>query len=148
MRGGYSRTYFKIFITGWLHGSIRWQLDAEERGTWADLLALAGQCRQDGVIADNDGKPYPREYIAGQLFISRDLLDRTIAKCQAEGRIVDQDGVLTIVNWKVYQSEYDRQKPYRQRGQERKTEADYKKGPYGAMVASTKEDMDRIKGGK
>jgi len=140
MRGQAKMTWVKIHITGWLHGSIRWQLEPDERGVWADLIVLAGQCLQGGKICDNDGRPYPRDYIANQLNISRELLDRTIAKCQAEGRIDDVDDVIIITNWKAYQSEYERQKQYRQ-----PKERDYKAGKYGNKVATTKEDVERIK---
>ena len=86
MRGRGKRSWVKLWVTGWLHGSIRWQLDPAERGVWADLLCLAGECGQEGKICDNDGRPYPREFIANQLNILQILLDATIAKCKHEGR--------------------------------------------------------------
>ncbi len=112
-RGGWKRTWVKLFIGGWLHGSIRWQLEPAERGTWADLIAMAGECGMDGRICDNDGRPFPILFIANQLNIPIELLGSTIAKCKAEGRIENDDGVITISNWKAYQSEYERQKQYR-----------------------------------
>jgi len=114
MRGEKRRSWVKIWCTGWLHGSIRWQLESDERGVWADLIALAGECGKDGQICDNDSKPYPRSFVANQLNIPQELLDRTIAKCRHDGRIDDKDEVIVITNWKAYQSEYERQKPYRQ----------------------------------
>jgi len=114
MTKGWRRTWIKIFVTGWLHGSIRWQLEADERGVWADLIALAGECGKDGALVDNDDRPYPRSFIAGQLNIPQELLDRTVAKCRHEGRIDNRDDAIVITNWKTYQSEYQRQKPYRE----------------------------------
>lgn len=125
MRGSTRRTWVKLFVIGWLHGSVRWQLTPEERGTFADLLAFAGECGRDGEISDNDGRAFPFSFIANQLNIPLELLERTIAKCVTEGRIklgepVEQfegnetnEGVIHIVNWTSYQSEYERQKPYR-----------------------------------
>ena len=131
-RGATRRAWVKLFITGWLHGSIRWQLEADERGVWADLIALAGECGKDGKICDHDDRPYPRDYIAGQLNISPELLDRTIAKCQAEGRINDNNDMIVITNFQVYQSEYERQKQYR--GKKEEDPNKFIKGPYGDMV--------------
>ena len=140
MRGQIKMTWVKININGWLHGSIRWQLDSEERGVWADLIVLAGQCLQGGRICDNDKRPYPRNFISNQLNISQELLDRTIEKCRQEGRIDDRDDMIIITNWKAYQSEYERQKQYR-----KKEDKDYKAGAYGENVAQTAEDVERIK---
>lgn len=133
MRGRTRLTWVKIHVTGWLHGSIRWQLEPDERGVWADLIALAGQCLMGGKICDNDGKAFPREYIANQLNIPLELLDRTIAKCRLEGRIDDRDDIIALTNWKAYQSEYERQKQYR--GTEKDDSPDkFIKGKYGHMV--------------
>jgi len=126
-RGTTSRKWYKVFPKPWLHGSIRWQLDAAERGTWADLLAWAAECNHGGLISDNDGRALPRSFIANQLNIEQTLLDRTIAKCKAEGRIKvePEEGaeaiVITISNWNAYQSEYERQKPYREQKKQRDT---------------------------
>lgn len=131
MRGRGKRTWVKFWVIGWLHGSIRWQLDPAERSVWADLICLAGECGQNGAICDNDGVALPRAFIAGQFNIPTTLLDRTIAKCIHDNRLTDNDGLLHIVNWEKYQSEYDRQKPYRQK----EVDPDkYIKGKYGQAV--------------
>uniref|UniRef100_A0A6H2A1V3 Uncharacterized protein n=1 Tax=viral metagenome TaxID=1070528 RepID=A0A6H2A1V3_9ZZZZ len=91
-------------------------MTSEERGVWVDIIALAGEIGQDGKICDNDGRPLPRDFIANQLNIKQILLDRVIAKCGHEGRIsgTDPGETLQLANWSRYQSEYDRQKKYRQ----------------------------------
>ncbi len=132
-RGTSRRSWVKLFVTGWLHGSIRWQLTPEQRSVFADLICLAGECNQDGKICDNDGRPFPLEYIAHQLNISEDLLVATLAVNEDEGRISQDEGVITIANWKVYQSEYARQKPYRQ-GQHDDDPDKFIKGKFGHMV--------------
>ena len=133
MRGRSRMTWVKIYVTGWLHGSIRWQLEPDERGVWADLIVLAGQCLQGGKICDNDGKAFPREYIANQLNIPKELLDRTIAKCRREGRVDDRDDIIVLTNWKAYQSEYERQKQYRTKDENEDPDK-FVKGKYGHMV--------------
>lgn len=112
-RGATRRTWVKFFVTGWLHGSIRWQLEPDERGVWADLIVLAGECNKDGKICDNDFKAYPRKFLANQLNVTEQLLGQTIVKCIADNRLEDKEGVLIITNWNTYQSEYARQKKYR-----------------------------------
>ena len=45
---------------------------------------------------------------------SKYLLKKALKQLQNTGRIsINDAGVITIINWKKYQSEYERQKPYR-----------------------------------
>ncbi len=133
MRGRGKMTWVKIHVTGWLHGSIRWQLEPDERGVWADLIVMAGQCIAGGKICDNDGRPLPRDFIANQLNIPQELLDRTIAKCIHEGRIEERADVIILTNWTAYQSEYERQRHYRKK--EVSDDPDkYIEGQYGKNV--------------
>lgn len=135
MRGRGKRSWVKLWLTGWLHGSIRWQMSPAERSVWVDLICLAGECGQDGKICDNSGNPYPTEYIANSLNIPLDLLELTIVKCYEFGMIEEGVGIITICNWARYQSEYDRQKKYRDKEKEVSEDPDkYTKGKYGHMV--------------
>ena len=98
-----------------LDGSIRYQLEADERGVWYDLINFSAICSEAGIIADRDGRPYPHSFIANRLNIPLELLERTLGKCSEEGRLSEKEGEpIRIVNWKCYQSEYDRQKGYQQ----------------------------------
>jgi hypothetical protein len=108
------RRWIKLYPIECLEGSIRYQLEADERGVWYDLLNYAAICSEPGVISDRDGRPYPHSFIANRLNVSIELFERSLRKCADEGRIRENDDGIHIVNWKVYQSEYDRQKPYRQ----------------------------------
>ena len=142
-RGSTKRSWIKLWVTGWLHGSIRWQLDASERATWADLMCLAGECNHNGQICDNDGKAFPIDYIANQLNIPLDLLGATIAKCKAEGRIENrEDGIIVIANWNAYQSEYNRQKKYRQKEVTNKNKKTY--GQFKNVLLSDSEKKKLI----
>ena len=109
------RSWVKLYVTGWLHGSIRWQFSAEERGVWADLLAFAGEIGHEGAFCDNDNRPLPRDFIANRLNIKLSLLEAVIGKCLEEGRLIEDNSVLRLANWNRYQSEYDRQKKFRQK---------------------------------
>jgi len=114
-RGTPKRRWIKLYPIDCLEGSIRYQLEADERGVWYDLLQFSALCATPGFISDKDGRPYPHSFIANRLNISVDLLERTIDKCKEEGRISENTTGIKISNWAFYQSEYDRQKPYRQK---------------------------------
>jgi len=113
MPRGRKRTWIKLFCYERLHGSVSFQLEPDERSVWDELLCLAGLCGLDGLIADRDKRPFPHQFIAHELHISDELFERTLGKCKTEGRVTENEHGLTITNWKVYQSEYERQKPYR-----------------------------------
>ena len=118
-RGGGRRIWLKLYSLECLEGSIRYQLESDERGVWYDLLNLANICSTPGVISDSDGRAYPLKFIANRLNIEEELLQRTLDKCKDEGRVkLNSHGVIEITNWKAYQSEYQRQKPYRQKAKE------------------------------
>jgi len=108
------RTWIKLYPLYCIEGSIRYQLEPDERGVWYDLLNFCGLCQIAGTISDKDGRPFPHSFIAGRLNIPIELLERTLQKCEKEGRISENSTGIHITNWKVYQSEYQRQKPYRE----------------------------------
>jgi len=77
-------------------------------------LCFTGLCSIDGIISDADGRPFPHGFIAHEINVTVAVLESTIIKCKDEGRIVEDEHGLHITNWAAYQSEYQRQKPYRQ----------------------------------
>lgn len=109
------RTWIKLYTLECLEGSIRYQLNPDERGVWYDLLIFSAICRNDGIISDRDGRAFPHSFIANRLNISLDLLEVTLKKCQEEGRIKEDEKGIVILNWKRYQSEYSRLKKYREK---------------------------------
>lgn len=113
------RTWVKIWVDECLQGTIRFDFTPAERGVWYDLILLAGRCRVPGVISPNGESPYPQSYIAGLLNISLELLETTLEKCKTSGRIRETKRGIELVNWGHYQSEYERQKPYRQQKKEK-----------------------------
>ncbi len=115
MPRAYKRTWIKLYCYERLHGSVAAQLEPGERSVWDELLCFAGLCGLDGLIADHDKRPFPHSYIAHELHIDEELLERTLDKCKKEGRIKEDTHGLHITNFMAYQSEYQRQKPYRQK---------------------------------
>ena len=109
-------SWVKLWVAECLTGTIRWELEPDERGVWYDLLLLAGDCRTPGIISANETTPMPRRTIAGRLNIDEKLLEKTISKCVASGRIeIDEMGLIHIFKWAKFQSDYQRQKPYRKK---------------------------------
>jgi len=108
------RRWIKVYPHGILHGSIVYQLSEVEQLLWLKLLCYAGEINRDGQISDNDGRPLPPEFIAHELHCSVETLNSTINKSLEEGRITEDEHGLHITNWAAYQSEYNRQKPYRE----------------------------------
>jgi hypothetical protein len=113
MRGTGRRSWIKLFCYQRLHGSVAYQLTEAEQSVWDKLLCLAGLCGLEGRIADNDLRAYPHAFVAHELHTSLDLLEATLKKCKEEGRITEDGTGIVITNWAAYQSEYDRQKPFR-----------------------------------
>lgn len=111
---GRKRTWIKLYCYERLHGSVSYQLDEAEQSVWDKLLCLAGLCGQEGGISDNDGRAYPHSFIAHELHTTVELLETVLDKCKVEGRISENSSGINITNWSVYQSEYQRQRPYRQ----------------------------------
>lgn len=110
MRGESKRAWVKIHIHGMLNGSVRYQLEPAERATWVDLLCFAGLGMVPGIVSDNDLRPYPHSFLANRFNILLELLESTLKKCIDEGRVVEDEQGIHIVNWAEYQSEYQRQK--------------------------------------
>ncbi|MFP3897913.1 MAG: phage replisome organizer N-terminal domain-containing protein [Dehalococcoidia bacterium] len=112
-----NRTWIRIFCDKWLEGTLREEA-IEIRGVWIDLLALAGAGRygDSGEIKLANGIGLTDRQFAEILGVSLRLWKR--AKCRFENtdRIkVSKTGAISITNWSKYQSEYQRQKPLRER---------------------------------
>jgi hypothetical protein len=101
MRRGKIYDWLPLWRNKWLMGSTRWELDPAERGVFIDLLCLAGG--DDGFIRANPTTPYPPEYLAHLLNVPLELLQRTVDKCVAVGKLSRlDDGLLYINSWDEY----------------------------------------------
>ena len=119
------RDWVKLWIKESLLGTIREDLTSAERGIWYDFLLLAGNSRIPGVICANEKTAMPTKRIAGILNVSERLVQDSIQKFLDSGRItIDEQGIIHIVNWGKYQySDYDRQKQYRQKDEDKPSPA-------------------------
>lgn len=138
---GFRRIYRKSWPYDNLFGTLRHELNAAQRGVWNDLLDFAKLSRvRPGLIAPNKNTAYQHEWLAAFLNIPLDLLEETLILLKNSGRIEENGSGIEIINWKEYQSEYDRQLPYRQAKKvaEDNDPDKFKQGHYGHMVKSEK----------
>jgi hypothetical protein len=117
------RTWIKLYCDKWLRGSLRKE-GPELRGIWADLLAMAGDNSfgEEGTIELAQGVGFTDETIAGVLNVPvklwRSVKGRLVdhpepGETRLEVYFLGQGYGLRVLNWSRYQSEYNRQKPYR-----------------------------------
>lgn len=110
-----SRNWIKVHCDKWLSGTIR-EETPEVRSVWIDLLSLAGggQYGDIGEIKLSNGVGLTDAQISAILCISKSLWRKAKERFLTSDRIeITPKGAIRIVNWSVYQSEYQRQKPYR-----------------------------------
>ena len=110
-----NRTWFKLYADKWMMGTIR-QEPPEIRGIFVDLLALAasGQYGDIGEIRLINGIGLTDPQFQKLLNISKYLWRKAKKRLLESNRIaIDDKGAMRILNWKKYQSDYNRQKPYR-----------------------------------
>ena len=132
------------------------RLTLAERGAWWGLLSLAGKCNAEGKVAFG-AVGFTINQIADALHIKtpqdRQSLESMIKKMESFGALVWNADTLTIVHYKDRQKVplsstpeaiADRVKRFRDK-QKREDPKRYKKGKYGHMVATTREDVKRIK---
>lgn len=117
------RTWIKIFAEKWLRGSIR-QEPLEVRAIWIDILTLAADSvyGDDGVISVAPECGLTDEQIAAILNVDMTIWLEVKQKLINTERInVNGNNEIKMLNWRKYQSEYARQKPYRKRLQSKVT---------------------------
>lgn len=110
-----SRTWFKIFSEKWLCGTSR-QDPIEVRGAFIDLLAMAnsGLYGDDGIIKLPGGIGLTDEQIASIMNVDITIWLKAKQRLIETNRIkVGEYNIISIINWKKFQSDYNRQKPHR-----------------------------------
>ena len=118
------RKWIKLWVEPWLDGTTRFEMSDVQRAFWVDLLAMAGRSRFPGVICagEVDGQMvgYPLNKFQALMSGPIDVL-ATLQLFQKTDKIELQQThtepvplfMAKVLNWEKYQSEYQRQKPYR-----------------------------------
>jgi hypothetical protein len=108
------RNWIKLYVDQCLRGSMMTELDEPERFVWFGFLLLAGDCAHEGRICATENSGYTDIQLADLLKTDADLIKRAKRKFLKFGKItIDENGIIQIVKWQLYQSEYFRQKSYR-----------------------------------
>lgn len=116
------RNWIKLYVDQCLRGSMMSELSAAQCWQWVGFLLLGGDSMAPGVIFrrkdDNGGLiGYSEVTLTEMLNVDPEVYRDGIRRMVEYGKIsVDEKGVITILNWHKYQSEYQRQKPYRIEG--------------------------------
>jgi len=110
-----SRAWIKIHCDRWFDGTIRQEAPVT-RAIWVDLLALAGSGRygDTGEVKLAPGVGLTDDQICKIINVDSKTWLQCKARLIVTTRInADGNNVITILNWARYQSEYERQKKYR-----------------------------------
>ena len=88
--------------------------DPGERFVWFGFLLLAGDSAYEGKITLTEDMGYSDEQLGSMLKCDPILIKRAKKVMVKFDKIkILDNNIIQIVNWKKYQSEYQRQKPYR-----------------------------------
>jgi hypothetical protein len=133
-RGRKPRTWVRLDCQGVLHGSINYIFNLSEQAVFIKMIAMAEVYGPEpGLISDNEGKALPLEFLAHELHCSLEVLKSVIEKGKKDKSIEESAEGIHLVNFSNYQfTEYDRQKPYRDK---KKDDPDkFVKGKFGNVV--------------
>lgn len=134
-RGSRKRGWVKL-DKAWLTSSINYRMELGEIAVFSKLIVMADEFGPvAGLISDNDFRPMPHDYLAHQACCPVEVFEQTIKKGIADDSIYENSRGIFLTHFDDYQfTEYDRQKPYRQRKKAKEDPDKYTKGKYGHLV--------------
>lgn len=136
--------WLRIWVKETVFGSTFEELNAEERGIWFSLLVLAGLEPPYGSICVCPGIGYTHEQLTAMLKVKDSVLRNALKKL-AHPSIkkikIEPKCVIVILNWRKYQTEYERQKPYRLKGLRRTLQGSVTGSSHGSTL-QTDTDTD------
>ena len=90
------------------------KLSPDERSVWDDYLDLAALSPVRGQVCISAQIGYTPEQLSNILNTPADIIVKANTRMQELGMItVENNGIVVILNWRKYQSDYDRQVTYR-----------------------------------
>jgi hypothetical protein len=116
------RTWIRLWVSDWLRGDIR-QESAAVRGILADLICLAGDSAfgNEGLIMLSKGVGYTTEQLQQVLNVNKEELEHAFEVLKKTGEIIIREhGEIEMIKWDRYQSEYQRQRQYREKAPTKK----------------------------
>lgn len=94
--------WMKFWTNSWLHGSIHIDCTAEERALFVDLMAMANESRNRGIIQANADTPYPHSYLAEELHVALEFLELSLKKFESQGRIHENEKGIIVLSFPRY----------------------------------------------
>lgn len=118
------RSWVKLWVNEWLDGTTRFEMSDAQRAFWVDLLAMAGRSRFPGIICAGqiNGRFIGYPINKFQSLMSEPIdVEQTFELFASNGKISIEITAesptklykIELCNWTRFQSEYQRQKPYR-----------------------------------
>jgi len=105
-----------VLRKAWLTSSINYRMTLEEIAVFSKLIVMADEFGSiAGLIADNDFRAMPHEYLSHQACAPLEVFESTLEKAKEDDSIFENGRGIFLTHFDDYQfTEYDRQKPYRQ----------------------------------
>jgi len=125
-RGSKKRGWIKL-SKSWLTSSINYRMELSEQAVFSKLMLLADDCGPvPGLISDNDFRAMPHDYLAHLACCPVEIFETILQKGFDDDSIFENGHGIFMTHFDYYQfTEYDRQKPYREK--KREAERLYKK---------------------
>jgi len=113
----YKKRGWVKFTKSWLTSSINYRMGLDEQAVFSKLIVMADEYGPvPGLISDNDFRAMPDEYLAHLATCPLEVLQETVKKGIADDSLFSNGHGLFLTHFDDYQfTEYDRQKPYRER---------------------------------
>lgn len=109
------RSWIKLYVGQTLRGSCFSEMLPDERFVWFGFLLLGGDNPIEGKISVTESMGYSFEQLADLLKCNTELIKRSVKKMVKFDKIkMDGSNIIEIINWQKYQSEYQRQRNYRE----------------------------------
>jgi len=120
----------------WLTSSINYRMELSEIAVFSKLIVMADEFGPiPGLISDNDLRPMPHEYLAHQACCPLEIFEATLKKGIGDDSLYENSHGIFLTHFDDYQfTEYDRQKPSREKMRMEKQQAlDANKKVYGSF---------------
>lgn len=142
---GMKKRGWVVLRKSWLTSSINYRMTLEEIAVFSKIIVMADEFGPvPGLISDNDCRPMPHEYLAHQSCCPIEVFESCLSKTIADDGIFENSHGIFVTHFDEYQfTEYDRQKPYREK-QKALQEPNPEKFNHGRLQGVVRHRMGQI----
>jgi hypothetical protein len=136
-----------VLRKSWLTSSINYRMGLDEIAVYSKIIVMADEFGPvPGLISDNDCRPMPHDYLAHQACCPIDVFESCLEKAKQDDSVYENSHGIFVTHFDEYQfTEYDRQKPYREKQKAR--QIDPEKFNHGRLQAVVRQ-RQAVLGGK